>query len=463
MTLRSCSLIMKKVSCRISTRRWGRALTDLLMASDLAHCVGCEPEQDSRKNVELIPVLLQIGGSLAKVVYFTRAPRGSSASPAPSKARSTSPPSTSSTNGLPDPTTPLRKPRTPSPPSSPAQPNGILGPKSLSQRPHTSTSGAFQSHLRRRSSTSRIPSGGRLNFIKFETSKLNACISFLETLISSSAASNRVPLDVMKRSVKIMATGGGAHKFHERLRNELGVEVVREEEMECLVLGLGFVMEVPNEVFWYSDELVQAISHPHGNAPLKPFPSLDPDADPFPRPSPNPPQYSLSFDSNPTPAQFPCLLVNIGSGVSIIKIDDYGKYERISGTSLGGGTLWGLLSLLTGAKSFDGESELICSPRRAQELRPSPLCLPSAPLLPSFLRHALPRRQGRQLLGRHARRRHLRPRVREDWTQVEHHRLFVRQGLPQGRGWDHERGGGGGAEEGVQARGYLEELAVCYQ
>lgn len=289
------------------------------------------------------------------MVYFTRAPRGTSASPAPTsqpsfEPRSASPPSTTS---LPDPDTPLRKPRTPSPPSSPAKPNGILGPKSLSQRSHASTS-AFQSHLRRRSSTSRIPSGGRLNFNKFETSDLASLISFLQTLISSSAASNRVPLDVMKRSVKIMATGGGAHKFHERLRNELGVEVMREEEMECLVLGLGFVMEVPNEVFWYSDELVQAISHPHATAPLNPFTSPD-EADPFPRPSPNPPQYSLSFDPNPTPAQFPCLLVNIGSGVSIIKIDDYGKFERISGTSLGGGTLWGLLSLLTGAKSFDGE------------------------------------------------------------------------------------------------------------
>lgn len=151
--------------------------------------------------------------------------------------------------------------------------------------------------------------------------------------------------------------------------------------MECLVLGLGFVMEVPNEVFWYSDELVQAISHPAGPsasgvslgaATLNPFSSppksktaqgaVRPPAvpssseDDFPRPSPNPPQYSLSFDANPTPAQFPCLLVNIGSGVSIIKIDDYGKFERISGTSLGGGTLWGLLSLLTGAKSFDGKA-----------------------------------------------------------------------------------------------------------
>lgn len=237
----------------------------------------------------------------------------------------------------------------------------------------------------------------------------------------------------MKRNVKIMATGGGAHKFYQDLHAALGIEVRREEEMECLVLGLSFVMEIPNEVFWYSDELIQAVSHPQQRAlsavtipstpgssatplPLLPSefddlmdapappilrqppatsvgkalgsittsakstpghsarssvsslavpsasdgasaaapPLVSPSAEDLPRPSPNPPQYSLKFDSSPTPAQFPCLLVNIGSGVSIVKIDDYGKFERISGTSLGGGTLWGLLSLLTGAKSFDG-------------------------------------------------------------------------------------------------------------
>jgi len=357
----------------------------------------------------------QIGGSLAKVVYFTRAPP----SPKPVVQRPASPyPDSPSNPSSPEPSTSASSPftsrRTPSPPSSePAKPNGILGPRSLSQKhinfsdstspPATSRSSAyppFQSHLRRRSSASRIPPGGRLNFIKFETSKLTAIINFLQTLITSSAQSNRVPLEVMKKNVKIMATGGGAHKFYERLKRELGVEVRREEEMECLVLGLGFVMEVPNEVFWYSDELVQAISHPQQRAlssvnvpstpgrsatplpipPLSPSVSTDshftsplldpssstfanpphrpisptPSVDDLPRPSPNPPQYSISFDSNPTPAQFPCLLVNIGSGVSIIKIDDYGKFERISGTSLGGGTLWGLLSLLTGSKSFDG-------------------------------------------------------------------------------------------------------------
>jgi pantothenate kinase len=36
---------------------------------------------------------------------------------------------------------------------------------------------------------------------------------------------------------------------------------------------------------------------------------------------------------------FPYLVVNIGSGVSILKVTGPGKAERVSGTSLGGGEL----------------------------------------------------------------------------------------------------------------------------
>jgi type II pantothenate kinase len=50
---------------------------------------------------------------------------------------------------------------------------------------------------------------------------------------------------------------------------------------------------------------------------------------------------------------YPYLLVNIGSGVSMIKVSGPRTYRRVGGTSLGGGTLWGLLSLLTGARTFD--------------------------------------------------------------------------------------------------------------
>lgn len=50
---------------------------------------------------------------------------------------------------------------------------------------------------------------------------------------------------------------------------------------------------------------------------------------------------------------YPYLLVNIGSGVSMVKVSGPRQYERVGGTSLGGGTLWGLLSLLTGARTFE--------------------------------------------------------------------------------------------------------------
>ncbi|KAF8489751.1 type II pantothenate kinase [Gautieria morchelliformis] len=199
--------------------------------------------------------------------------------------------------------------------------------------------------------------GGSLNFERFETSNLEDCVAFIRSLITRSATVNGVTEDEMKRSVKIMATGGGAHRFHELFSEELGVEVRREDEMECLIEGLGFITHIPDEVYFFSDELIHSVSHPDKTPQNPPAAYVNGSAGPsqldvLERPSPNPPQYNVSFATDPSP-QFPCLLVNIGSGVSIIKVDEGGTFERVSGTSLGGGTLWGLLSLLTPATSFD--------------------------------------------------------------------------------------------------------------
>lgn len=35
----------------------------------------------------------------------------------------------------------------------------------------------------------------------------------------------------------VMATGGGAYKFYDIIRDALEVEVLREDEMECLIVG----------------------------------------------------------------------------------------------------------------------------------------------------------------------------------------------------------------------------------
>uniref|UniRef100_A0A671NWW4 4'-phosphopantetheine phosphatase n=1 Tax=Sinocyclocheilus anshuiensis TaxID=1608454 RepID=A0A671NWW4_9TELE len=56
---------------------------------------------------------------------------------------------------------------------------------------------------------------------------------------------------------------------------------------------------------------------------------------------------------NTHPDIFPYLLINIGSGVSIVKVEAEDKFERIGGSSIGGGTFWGLGALLTKTKRFD--------------------------------------------------------------------------------------------------------------
>jgi type II pantothenate kinase len=204
-----------------------------------------------------------------------------------------------------------------------------------------------KAELLRRNSVRNFP-GGSLNFERYETDNLQDCVNFIQDLIERSAHVNNVSVEEMKRGVQIIGTGGGAHKFKEVFEERLGMNIEREDEMDCLITGLKFITHIPQEVYYFSDELIHAVSH----RDVKPgLPSAE--AEPLERPSPDPPKYSVTFEDGLEP-QLPCLLVNIGSGVSIIKIDEDGSFERVSGTSLGGGTLWGLLSLLTGASSFDG-------------------------------------------------------------------------------------------------------------
>jgi len=60
------------------------------------------------------------------------------------------------------------------------------------------------------------------------------------------------------------------------------------------------------------------------------------------------------MDSN----AYPYLLVSIGTGVSILRVDGPRKHERISGSTIGGGTYWGLCRLLTGSDSFSDVLDL---------------------------------------------------------------------------------------------------------
>ncbi|PPR97784.1 hypothetical protein GOBAR_AA22878 [Gossypium barbadense] len=167
--------------------------------------------------------------------------------------------------------------------------------------------------------------GGRLHFVKFETSKLNECLDFISSKqlhngrIDSHYWNSESP---NKENAVIKATGGGAYKFADLFKERLGVSIDKEDEMDCLVAGANFLLKAIRH---------EAFTHMEGH---KEF---------------------VQIDHNDL---FPYLLVNVGSGVSMIKVDGDGKFQRVSGTNVGGGTYWGLGRLLTKCNSFDELLEL---------------------------------------------------------------------------------------------------------
>ncbi|KAI4336147.1 hypothetical protein L6164_014712 [Bauhinia variegata] len=165
--------------------------------------------------------------------------------------------------------------------------------------------------------------GGRLHFVKFETSKINECLDFIYSKqLHRGGLESRYSDGVTNQNAIIKATGGGAYKFADLFKERLGVSLDKEDEMSCLVAGANFLLKAIRH---------EAFTHMEGH---KEFVQIDPND------------------------MFPFLLVNIGSGVSMIKVDGDGKFERVSGTNVGGGTYWGLGKLLTKCKSFDELLEL---------------------------------------------------------------------------------------------------------
>jgi len=158
--------------------------------------------------------------------------------------------------------------------------------------------------------------GGYIRFAKFQTSEISKSIEYIST---------KKLLGLSEKRKKIKVTGGGAHKFEADFKTAFEVEFEKMDEMKSLITGLNFLLQsIPNETFSYEIEKKERVYIPVWDNP------------------------------------FPYLLVNIGSGVSVIKVTSRDTFKRVDGSHLGGGTFWGLASLLTGLSDFDEILEL-CS------------------------------------------------------------------------------------------------------
>jgi len=153
--------------------------------------------------------------------------------------------------------------------------------------------------------------GGTFHFLYFASDKVPAAVTWIKE--------RGLDKDVHK----VPTAGGGAHKYATLFQESLGIRLEPLDELAVVVMGISWmVRRVKEEVYW-----------------------LDPEA-------------SMQRRSLEPTSLFPFLLVNIGSGVSIVRVDGPDDFKRVSGTALGGGTFWGLCNLMTGCKSFSEAMEL---------------------------------------------------------------------------------------------------------
>ncbi|CAH1718973.1 unnamed protein product [Chironomus riparius] len=155
---------------------------------------------------------------------------------------------------------------------------------------------------------------GTLHFIRFPTAEMG---SFLQLAKSKGMA---------KLLTTVCATGGGAFKFEEEFKREVNIRLKKFDELDALIKGILYAdTQCKTECYYYENASDISLSQ------------------------------KARFDfSQP----YPFILVNIGSGVSILAVRGANDYKRISGTSLGGGTFLGLCSLLTGCTTFEEAIQL---------------------------------------------------------------------------------------------------------
>lgn len=178
--------------------------------------------------------------------------------------------------------------------------------------------------------------GEAINYLRkltnFEEINLNSDLIFLslfhtpqETSVQNEKASIFPVLKQLQQKFKIkkvFATGGGAEKFKEVAEKEFHLDFVKHDELLSLVNGYLFL----NNSFY--DVIFDK------NRNISPIPS--------------------------SPIVFPHLAVNIGTGVSIIKVSSPNPkdIQRMGGTIMGGGTLVGLGITLLGVDNYNDILEL---------------------------------------------------------------------------------------------------------
>jgi len=194
--------------------------------------------------------------------------------------------------------------------------------------------------------------GGDFHFIQFETRQM-------------SSAMNLIRSNKLHSNIRAMgATGGGAHKYAPEWERVLGIQILKEDELDALVVGMQFVLSsVIGESYTFrpmatkpkrsdsSDCSTTTNAKADGESNL--ISSQDDDEHAESKADEWSWTRKLKRDSISPAETYPYLLVTIGTGVSILRVDGPGEHVRVSGSTIGGGTYYGLIRLLTDVEDFE--------------------------------------------------------------------------------------------------------------
>eukprot|EP00930_Biecheleria_cincta_P071264 TRINITY_DN5877_c0_g1_i2.p1 TRINITY_DN5877_c0_g1~~TRINITY_DN5877_c0_g1_i2.p1 ORF type:complete len:449 (-),score=82.50 TRINITY_DN5877_c0_g1_i2:127-1473(-) len=149
---------------------------------------------------------------------------------------------------------------------------------------------------------------GHFHFLCFRSEQMDRFVSLL--------ADHELHHDI----TEIFTTGGGAYKYAQLFKERLSITLQPVDELGVVIKGISWLVKRPihQEMCWLGEQTTFQQGCPESECHY-----LDPGQD-----------------------LFPFILVNIGSGVSIVKVEGVDKFERVSGSALGGGTYWGLCKLL---------------------------------------------------------------------------------------------------------------------
>lgn len=194
---------------------------------------------------------------------------------------------------------------------------------------------------------------GEFHFLQFETRNMVEMLNIIKE--------NHLHANISE----IGATGGGAHKYASMLESILGLKLKKISEMESMVAGMQFVLgdgNVVGETYTFkpdSTSCEESSSSENGVDALNMNDSTLPTHRPRKRSLPKGAHVDenwskkVQLDRPLDASSYPYLVVIIGTGVSILRVDGPRKHERISGSTIGGGTYWGLCRLLTDMEDYD--------------------------------------------------------------------------------------------------------------